>query len=822
MNNQPETHQRQGRRLAGMPIEQVMSELGASADGLSEEEARARLQRYGPNEIPKKRKSALLTFLSYLWGPIAWMIEIAAILSLVVGHWADFGIILALLFANAAVGFWEEYQATNTIAALEEELAPKATVKRDGQWKTIEAKELVPGDVVRLRLGAIVPADAKLLPGDPIQVDQSALTGESLPVAKGPGEAVFSSSIVKQREIDAFVYATGANTFFGETAELAEEARTISHFQKAVLRIGDYLIWIALALALTVVITSLFRGNDMLTTLQFVLVLTVAAIPVAMPTVLTVTMAVGARLLARENAIVTRLASIDELAGIDVLCTDKTGTLTQNRLTVSDPFVVPGYSADQVILYAALASREEDEDPIDLAVLEGLRDAGELKQYEILHFTPFDPVHKRTEASVKGPDGKTFSASKGAPQVILELAKPETDIQEASVKATEDFARRGFRSLGVARTDDAGKWQLVGVLPLYDPPRPDSKEMLATAVDMGIKPKMITGDQVAIAKETARTLGLGDQIVDADVFERRDVGDQELGDRVEAADGFAQVFPEHKFKIVDILQKRNHIVGMTGDGVNDAPPLKKADAGIAVSNATDAARAAADISLLSPGLTVIIDAIKESRRIFQRMKSYATYRIAETIRVLVFMTLAILVFNFYPVTAIMIVILALLNDTAMLSIAYDNAHYSETPERWDMRSVLTLATTLGILGVFETFGLFYILDRVFVIDRPTIQSLLFLKLAVSGHFTIFVVRTYGPFWSVRPARVLLFAVLGAQIVAVLIVVYGFLVTPAGWAWSAFVWAYSVFWFLVEDRVKLLTRVFLTGDFSLLAAARKRL
>ncbi len=336
-------------------------------------------------------------------------------------------------------------------------------------------------------------------------------------------------------------------------------------------------------------------------------------------------------------------------------------------------------------------------------MLEGLKDANELKRYEILHFTPFDPVHKRTEAQVKGPDGKTFNVSKGAPQVIVDLAGPEADVREASVKATEDFARRGFRSLGVARTDDAGNWRLVGILPLYDPPRPDSKQTLATAVQMGISPKMITGDQVAIAKETSRTLGLGDNIVDAQVFEKGDVRGEELGEQVEAADGFAQVFPEHKFKIIDILQKRNHIVGMTGDGVNDAPPLKKADAGIAVSNATDAARAAADISLLSPGLTVIIDAIKESRRIFQRMNSYAIYRIAETIRVLLFMTLAIVVFNFYPVTAIMIVILALLNDTAMLSIAYDNVRYSDRPERWNMHRVLTLATTLGTLGVLENF-----------------------------------------------------------------------------------------------------------------------
>lgn len=820
--NQPSAGgQERPRRLADMTTEQLMQEIRASKNGLSQAEAAARLQQFGYNELPEKKRSPLLTFLTYFWGPIAWMIEIAAALSLVIGHWADFGIIMVLLFANALVGFWEEYQASNTIAALKEQLALKATVIRDGEWRVVPSRELVPGDVLRLKLGAIVPADARLMDGDPVQVDQAALTGESLPVEKKPGENVFSGSVLKQGEIDALVYATGKNTYFGETAKLVEEAHLVSHFQKAVLKIGDYLIWIALVLALLVIVVALFRGDNMLTTLQFVLVLTVAAIPVAMPTVLTVTMAVGAKLLARENAVVTRLAAVEELAGIDVLCSDKTGTLTENRLTISDPYVVEGFSAQDAILAGALASRAEDQDPIDLAILDGLKgDRDQLRQYQVTHFTPFDPVHKRTEAEIKGPDGVVFKVSKGAPQVIIGLASPEPAIKEATEQAIQAFAKRGFRSLGVARADEDGDWRLIGVLPLYDPPRPDSKDTLSTAREMGINPKMITGDQVAIAKETSRTLGLGTNIVDAQVFEEKRQDTDALADEVERADGFAQVFPEHKFRIVEILQKRGHIVGMTGDGVNDAPPLKKADAGIAVNTATDAARAAADISLLSPGLTVIIDAVKESRKIFQRMTSYATYRIAETIRVLLFMTLAIVIFNFYPVTAIMIVMLALLNDTAMLSIAYDRVRYSNQPEKWDMRRVLTLATVLGTLGVIETFGLFYLLDRVFVLGRPLIQSLLFLKLAVSGHFTIFVVRTRGAFWSIRPSNVLLLAVLGAQIIALLIVAYGLFMLAAGWKWTAIVWGYSVFWFLVEDRVKLAVHEFLEPDSSFIRPASK--
>ena len=457
-----------------------------------------------------------------------------------------------------------------------------------------------------------------------------------------------------------------------------QEAHTVSHFQRAVLRIGNYLILLAAALVVLILGVALFRGDPMLITLQFALVLTVAAIPVAMPTVLSVTMAVGARLLARKEAIVTRLAAIEELAGVDVLCSDKTGTLTQNKLTLGDPFSVNNVPAEQVILNAALASRADNNDTIDLAVLGGLKDDQALKGYQVTHFQPFDPVHKRTEATVKGPDGREFKATKGAPQVILELSANAGQVKPAVEKAVNEFAARGFRSLGVARADAQGAWQFLGVVPLFDPPREEAKSTIATARQMGVSVKMVTGDQVAIARETAAKLGLGQNILDASGFgdtKHHETG--QLAESIEKADGFAQVFPEHKFHIVDTLQQRGHIVGMTGDGVNDAPALKKADCGIAVSGATDAARAAASIVLLTSGLAVIIDAIKESRRIFQRMNSYATYRIAETLRVLFFMTLAILIFNFYPLTAVMIVMLALLNDGAILSIAYDKVHYKD-------------------------------------------------------------------------------------------------------------------------------------------------
>jgi H+-transporting ATPase len=790
--------------LKSIPMADLEKKLQSTPKGLTQDEAAKRLAKEGPNALKEVKVNVYLKFLGYFWGPIPWMIEIAVILSGVVRHWLDFSIILVLLFSNAIVGFWEEHQAGDAIAALKAQLANNARALRDGKWATPKASELVTGDVIRLRLGDVVPADARLLDGDPVQVDQSALTGESLPVSRKPGDAVFSGSIMRQGEIDAMVYATGENTYFGQTAKLVQKTQSVSHFQRAVLKIGNYLIILAVVLVALILTVSLLRHNPVLDTLEFCLVLLVASIPVAMPTVLSVTMAVGARLLAKKKAIVTRLAAIEELAGVDILCSDKTGTLTQNKLTLGDAFTVNKIPGDQVILWAALAARAEDKDTIDLAVIGGVKDPNALKSFQVLHFQPFDPVHKRTEATVKGKDGKQFFVAKGAPQVILAMSKNIDAVKPAAEKAVNDFAGKGFRSLGVCKADEEGNWQFAGVIPMFDPPREQAKATIESARQMGLSIKMVTGDQVAIGRETSKQLGLGTNILNASALgDTSQKPSTQVEEAIEKADGFAQVFPAHKYFIINALQKRNHIVGMTGDGVNDAPALKEADCGIAVSGATDAARAAASIVLLAPGLSVIIDAIKESRKIFQRMNSYAMYRIAETLRVVLFMTVAILVFNFYPVTAVMIVMIALLNDGAILSIAYDNVLYSNKPEAWDMRKVLGISTVLGVIGVCAAFALFWMGERVFHLDRGHVQTMMYLKLSVAGHLTIFLTRTRGPWWSTKPAKTLLFAVLGTQTIATLVAVYGLFMTPLGWKYAGIVWVYAIGCALLTDPIKLL-------------------
>ncbi|MCF6309984.1 MAG: plasma-membrane proton-efflux P-type ATPase [Sulfurimonas sp.] len=832
--------------------------------GLTEEEVQERLKKYGYNELNEKQTSWMSRLFKRFWGPIPWMIEVAAILSALVRHWEDFIIIMILLLVNAIVDFYQESKALNAISVLKKKLARKALVLRDGTWQEIDAKEIVPDDILKIKIGDIVPADVKLLSGsDFLLVDQSALTGESLPVRKKVEENLYANAIIKQGEMIARATATAKDTYFGKTVGLVAKAQNeeVSHFQKMVVKVGNFLIILTLVMIGIIIYHGVQTNQPIVELLIFALVLTISAIPVAMPAVLTVTMAIGAQVLAKKDAIVSRLAAIEEIAGMDVLCSDKTGTLTQNIMSLADPYLVNNYTIQNLMLYAALASKEEDRDPIEKPIFDYIyknKLDEKLSRYKAKKFLPFDPVHKRTEGIYEGENCELIF-TKGAPQVIIEQSDEKGFDKKEAYAQVEKFASDGFRTLGVAyRKYEEDLYHFVGLVPLFDPPREDSTEAISEAKDKGVSVKMVTGDNIAVAKYISSLLNIGEKIEDIHTLKGESVEEyiylskilsraitesmhpdaskdevdkivdvilkkvqkglynmpipkgsvkkheSEIVGLIESADGFAQVFPEDKYFIVDELQKADHIVGMTGDGVNDAPALKKADCGIAVSGATDAARAAADIVLVAPGLTVIIDAIKEARQIFERMKSYTIFRIAETIRVVIFMTLAIVIYDFYPITALMIIILALLNDIPIMAIAYDNTRLREAPVRWDMKEVFILSSWLGLAGVVSSFTLFWILISLMHLPLDFVQSAFFAKLVIAGHGTIYNTRIDDWFWKRPwPSWTLFNATFFSRVAGTIIAVYGFgLMEPIGWEWGLSMWAYALVWFVFNDFVKM--------------------
>jgi H+-transporting ATPase len=819
-----------GIDLEKAPVDRVLARLVVKPEtGLSSAEARQRLAKYGPNAIVEKEESLLRKIVGHFTGPIAYMIEAAALVSAIIGHWDDFAIIIGLLLFNAALEFWQDRKASNALAALKKGLAPEATVMRDSKWQTVEAATLVPGDIVKIRLGVIVPADLRLVGGDYASIDQAALTGESLPVAKKIGDEAYSGSVVKQGEMQGVVIATGTNTFFGRTAKLVAGAGAISHAQKAMFEIGNFLIIVAVALALImvavqvytdIVITDDWDLKDVLAILQFVLVLLVASIPVAMPAVFSINMALGALALSKQRAIVSRLSAIEEMAGVDILCSDKTGTLTKNQLTLGEPILISARNAQDCILAAALASRLEDRDAIDTAVIEALKDQEALKSYRQVKFVPFDPVSKRTAATVSDPQGKSIVVSKGAPQVMVDLAGPAADVAQRVKTTVNELAAKGSRALGVARSEDGGHtWSLLGILPMFDPPRDDSRATIEMANAKGVRVKMVTGDDTAIAIETARQLGMGTHIIPAADAFPKDMDPNHvpsaIADAIERADGFARVFPEHKYAIVKALQARGHLVAMTGDGVNDAPALKQADCGTAVSGATDAARGAAALILTAPGLSVINNAIDEARRIFGRITSYTIYRIALTMDIMFVVVLSTIFLDFAPLTAVMIVVMSLLDDVPIMTIAYDNTPVSAKPIRWQMPQLLGISIVLGVFSIVETFGLLLIGIR--VLSHPELgqyfglgteeqlRTVMFLQVVAGGHLLLFITRTQR--WFLLPpfpAAALVTAILLTQILAVLMCGFGWLVPPIPWPLIGWVWVYNIAWMFVLGGVRLLT------------------
>ncbi|XP_023515909.1 ATPase 11, plasma membrane-type-like [Cucurbita pepo subsp. pepo] len=838
--------------LENIPIEEVFDNLRCSKEGLTTAAAEERLVIFGHNKLEEKKESKFLKFLGFMWNPLSWVMEAAAIMAIALANgggkppdWQDFVGIVALLLINSTISFIEENNAGNAAAALMASLAPQAKILRDGRWSVQDASVLVPGDIISIKLGDIIPADARLLEGDPLKIDQSALTGESLPVTKGPGDGIYSGSTCKQGEIEAVVIATGVHTFFGRAAHLVDTTNQVGHFQKVLTAIGNFCICsIALGMITEIIVMYPIQDREYRPGIDNLLVLLIGGIPIAMPTVLSVTMAIGSHRLSQQGAITKRMTAIEEMAGMDVLCSDKTGTLTLNKLTVDKNLVevfAKGVDVDTVVLMAARASRMENQDAIDTAIVGMLADPKEARAgIQEVHFLPFNPTDKRTALTYIDHEGKMHRVSKGAPEQILNLAHNKSEIERKVHAVIDKFAERGLRSLAVAyqevpdgRKESAGgPWQFVGLLPLFDPPRHDSAETIRRALNLGVNVKMITGDQLAIGKETGRRLGMGTNMYPSSALLGQDKDESiaalPVDELIEKADGFAGVFPEHKYEIVKRLQARKHICGMTGDGVNDAPALKKADIGIAVADATDAARSASDIVLTEPGLSVIISAVLTSRAIFQRMKNYTIYAVSITIRIVLgFMLLALIwKFDFPP---FMVLIIAILNDGTIMTISKDRVKPSPLPDSWKLAEIFTTGVILGGYMAMMTVIFFWaayktdFFPRIFGVatlektahdDIRKLASAIYLQVSTISQALIFVTRSRSWSYVERPGLLLVAAFLVAQLIATLIAVYAnwsfAAIEGIGWGWAGVIWLYNIIFYIPLDLIKFFIRYVLSG------------
>ncbi|KAL4915772.1 hypothetical protein BDW62DRAFT_219178 [Aspergillus aurantiobrunneus] len=761
--------------------------------GLDTLDALTRRKKYGPNQLKEEKENLYAKFLSFFVGPVQFVMEGAAILALGLRDWVDFGVICALLILNATVGFVQEYQAGSIVEELKKSLALKAMVVRNGEMVEIDATDVVPGDVLKIDEGTIVPADGRVKTNHLLQVDQSSVTGESLAVNKCKDEVCYASSVVRRGSAYLVVTATGDNTFMGKTAALVKSASSnTGHFTEVLNRIGAALLVLVVFTLIIVWVSSFYRSNKIITILEFTLAITMIGVPVGLPAVVTTTMAVGAAYLARRQAIVQRLSAIESLAGVEILCSDKTGTLTKNKLTLSDPYTVTGVDSNDLMLTACLAASRKLKgmDAIDRAFIKALpnypRAKETLTQYKVREFYPFDPVSKKVTAVVVSPDGQEIICVKGAPLWVLKTVSEDQRIPDRVEKEytdkMNDFAARGYRSLGVARKPAHGKWEILGIVPCSDPPRDDTAATINEAKMLGLSIKMLTGDAAGIARETSRALGLGTNVYNAEGLGLGGGGTMpgsEVYDFVEAADGFAEVWPQHKYNVVDILQQRGYLVAMTGDGVNDAPSLKKADTGIAVEGSSDAARSAADIVFLAPGLSAIIDALKTSRQIFHRMHAYVIYRIALSLHLEIFLGLWIATMN-ESLNLQLVVFIAIFADIATLAIAYDNAPYSKTPVKWNLPKLWGLSVILGIILALGTWIALTTMMNAgehagIVQNFGKRDEVLFLEISLTENWLIFITRADGPFWSSLPSWQLAAAIFVVDLVASFFCYFGWFV-----------------------------------------------
>jgi H+-transporting ATPase len=756
-------------------LEEIVKSLGTSTDGLSESEAGKLLEAFGYNEIVEKKRNLLLEFLLRYWGPMPWLLELAMGLSIVLRHYLEGIIIFVLLTVNAVIGHIHSRGSQKAVELLKKKLAIKAKIVRDGKWLMKDAKEIVPGDIITVGLGDIVPADAMMVSGE-ISVDQSALTGESLPVEAHRSDILYSSSVVKRGEARCVIVNTGANTYFGKTAELVKTAKPKSHQEEVMMAVVKYMMYLGIAASILVSLYALVMNLSLLLILTFAVIFLMGAVPVALPAVLTIVQSVGAMELAKKGALVTRLDSIEDAASIDILCFDKTGTITQNRLSVAESIPFSGHTKEDVITTAALASQEEGMDVIDLAVIEYAKSTSvDFNAYKRISHTPFDPSTKRTEAII-GVDAARFKAVKGAAQIVISLCRGiDKDDMAKADRMIVELSRKGYRTIAVARSEgnDVDKLKLFGLLALSDPLRPDSKSMIEQARKLGVRSIMLTGDNMSIAKEIALQVGIGGNIIRMADIEGLS-GDEQVK-VVGESDGFAEIYPEDKYKVVKLLQSRGHMVGMTGDGVNDAPALKQAEMGIAVSNATDVAKASASVVLTEPGISVIINAVTISRQTYQRMLTWVINKVTKVIEFVGLLTLSFFWLHDIVLSLLGMSLLVFANDFVTMSLATDNVKHTPNPNTWNVKNITLASLVPGMLLVVEGILVILMGLNYFHLDWEKLRTMVMLNLIFNSQFRVLIVRERRHFWSSLPGRELLILSAATIIGFALLGVYGIFV-----------------------------------------------
>ena len=786
--------------FADVTIEAAYSTLSTSTNGLSEDEAKRRINGSGYNELSEKHKNPYFDFLGRYWGPMPWLLELTVALSYIIGHYLEAVIVFGLLTTNAIIGSHHTRSSQKALELLKRRLAIKAKILRNGEWVVKDAREIVPGDIIQVGLGDLVPADAKIVAGE-VSVDQSALTGESLPVTAHQSGILYSSSMIKRGEAKALVLNTGANTYFGKTAELVKIAKPKSHQEQIMSAIVKYAMYIGIAaLAFVVLDAASTQAVDVLTVVTFALIFLMGSVPVALPAVFAIVLAVGAMQLAKEGALVTRLNSIEDAASMDVLCLDKTGTITQNKLSVTDPIPFEGFEKNDVAIIASLASKEEIRDIIDLAVIDYAKNLPASIQYTQDSFTPFEPATKRSEAIVEH-NGIRFRVAKGAPQVILSLCKVDDETRKNANTNVEALSKKGYRTIAVAKSEDndLDNLKLVGLLPLADPPRPDSKETIGELKRLGVKTKMLTGDNVAIAREIASQVDIGNRIYPMSNLEKLSETDQAR--ILDEYDGLAEIYPEDKYKVVKLLQSRGHMVGMTGDGVNDSPALKQAEVGIAVDNSTDVAKASASIVLTEPGLKVILNAVGTSRQIYQRMLTWVVNKVTKVIQFVGVLVLGFFWLHHVVLSVLGMVLLVFANDFVTMSLATDNVKTTKNPNIWNVKNITLASLIIGALLVVEGAAVIFIGTDYYHMDLGTLQTFVLLTLVFTSQFRVLIVRERGHFWSSRPGRELTLSSLGTVIGFALLGIYGVILPPVTLAQVLLVLGFSAIFTLGVDYPK---------------------